>query len=217
MSQVNFADGAMEGDWTITDADDRKMMLVSLKAGQRNGTSTTWLPNGKVFRQITYDRATPVGDLLEVNAKTGELTKAATFNDGRKVVTKTEHHPRGRQVKSEIMYLAARSVEKAPTISGTQPSPSSPRKAKTCGTDRPNRGTRTGNSSRKVFIRTTRKPAHLPTGTKMARYQRPASIATISRKAIGFGTTKTAKSRRWASTNTGRSSATGDGGTRTAS
>ncbi len=114
MSQAHFADDKMEGDWTIADADDRKMMVVSLKAGDRNGTTTIWLPNGKVFRQMTYDGATPVGDLLEVNAKTGELAKTATFDNGRKIITKTEHYPRGRQLKSETLYLAAKSVVQAP-------------------------------------------------------------------------------------------------------
>ena len=54
MSQANFADGKMEGDWIITDANERKVVTVSLKAGQRDGMTTIWLPNGTVFRQMTY-------------------------------------------------------------------------------------------------------------------------------------------------------------------
>ena len=51
MSQVNFTDGKMDGEWIITDANDRKVIEISFKDGQRNGLATTWLPNGKIFRQ----------------------------------------------------------------------------------------------------------------------------------------------------------------------
>ena len=113
MSQANFTGGKMDGDWTVTDANERKVFAVTLKAGERNGTATTWLPNGTIYSQITYDQSVPVGDMLEVNPKTGELVKAASFDHGRKVVTKTDYFPRGKQMKSQITYLAAKSVEKS--------------------------------------------------------------------------------------------------------
>jgi antitoxin component YwqK of YwqJK toxin-antitoxin module len=114
MSQANFVEGKMDGEWTITDANDRKVMQVSLKTGERQGPTTIYMPNGKLFRQISYDRGTPVGDLMEVNPKTGELTKTATYENGRKVTTKTEQFGHSKQLRSEINYLAAKSVEKAP-------------------------------------------------------------------------------------------------------
>ena len=43
MSQVNFVEGKMEGEWTITDANDRKVMMVALKGGERNGNATIWM------------------------------------------------------------------------------------------------------------------------------------------------------------------------------
>jgi antitoxin component YwqK of YwqJK toxin-antitoxin module len=113
MSQVNFANDKMDGEWIVIDASERKVMVVALKSGERNGTTTIWLPNGKVYWQMTYDYSVPAGDLFEVNTKTGDATKTATFDQGRKVYTKTEHHPRGRQVKSEVMYLSAPSVAKS--------------------------------------------------------------------------------------------------------
>jgi antitoxin component YwqK of YwqJK toxin-antitoxin module len=111
-SQANFAEGKMDGDWTITDANDRKVMQVSLKGGERNGVTTVWMPNGKVYRQMTYEHGVPVGDVLEVNAKNGELQKTATYENGRKTITKTEKYANGRQIRSEINYLAAKTVEK---------------------------------------------------------------------------------------------------------
>jgi antitoxin component YwqK of YwqJK toxin-antitoxin module len=85
-------------------------MIVTLKAGERNGAATTWLPNGKVYSQMTYELAVPVGDMLTINPKTGELVKTATFDQGRKVVTKTDYYPRGKQKKLEIMLLAAKTT-----------------------------------------------------------------------------------------------------------
>ncbi len=114
MSQATFTDGKIDGDWVITDANDRKCMLISFKAGLRNGTATTWSPNGKVFRQTTYLNAVPVGDLLEANSKTGELARTATFEEGRKVVTKTSYFLGTRKKESETMYLAAKTIETAP-------------------------------------------------------------------------------------------------------
>ena len=114
-SQVNFTDGAMDGDWLITDANDRKVMQITLKNGQRDGPAVTWSPEGKVFRQATYDQGVPVGDVLELNAKTGELARIDSYVDGSKVTTKTSYHPNSpQQKKSESMYLAATTVQQSP-------------------------------------------------------------------------------------------------------
>jgi antitoxin component YwqK of YwqJK toxin-antitoxin module len=80
----------------------------------------TWLPNGKIYRQASYDQGVPVGDVLEADSKTGELKRIATYVDGRRIITKTAHYPRGRNrkadevKKSEEMFLAATTVEKTP-------------------------------------------------------------------------------------------------------
>ena len=114
MSQATFVDGKMEGDWTIADANERKAMAITLTAGQRNGTATMWLPNGKVCWQMTYHQSVPVGDLFEMNSKMGEAELTSSFDNGHKIVTKSENYPRGKQVKSEIVCLAAKSTLKAP-------------------------------------------------------------------------------------------------------
>ena len=113
-SQAIFADGVMDGEWLIVDSDQRKIMQISLIGGKRNGSVMTWLPNGKTYRQANYDQGVPVGDVLEADNKGGELKRIATYIDGRKIVTKTAHHGRGKQKKSEEMFLAATTVEKTP-------------------------------------------------------------------------------------------------------
>jgi antitoxin component YwqK of YwqJK toxin-antitoxin module len=115
-SQVNFTDGQMDGDWLITDANHKKCLQISLKSGQRNGPAITWLPNGKVYRQATYDQNVPVGDVMEINEKSGELVRADSYIDGRKVTTKVSYHSGGsqRQKKTESTYLAATTVQQSP-------------------------------------------------------------------------------------------------------
>lgn len=118
-SQVTFADGVMDGEWLVVDSDNKKMLQVSLSGGKRNGLVITYLPNGKVFRQASFDHGVPVGDVLEADSKTGELKRVATYIDGRRIVTKTAHYKRSRTnrnnedlKKSEEMFLAATTVQK---------------------------------------------------------------------------------------------------------
>jgi antitoxin component YwqK of YwqJK toxin-antitoxin module len=120
-SQVTFTDGKMDGEWIVVDSDNRKMLQVSLSSGQRNGLVVTYLSNGKPFRQASFDGGVPVGDVLEADAKTGELKRVATYIDGRRIITKTANYKQsGRrrrgdeQKKSEEMFLAATTVEKTP-------------------------------------------------------------------------------------------------------
>jgi len=119
-SHATFSAGVMDGDWLVVDADNNKMLQVSLSNGQRNGLMITFLTNGKTFQQASYDHGVPVGDVLEADGKTGELKRIATYIDGRRIVTKTARYDRSRNrkgedpKKSEEMYLAATTVEKTP-------------------------------------------------------------------------------------------------------
>jgi antitoxin component YwqK of YwqJK toxin-antitoxin module len=88
-------------------------MLITFKDGQRNGAATTWLPNGKVAKQMNYQNGTPVGDLLEINTK-GEIARTGTFEEGRKVVTKTNYFFNTKKKQSEIVYSAAKTIETTP-------------------------------------------------------------------------------------------------------
>jgi antitoxin component YwqK of YwqJK toxin-antitoxin module len=122
-SQATFTDGVMDGDWLVVDADNKKMLQISLTEGKRNGLLLIYLPNGKTFQQASYEHGMPVGDVLEADAKSGELKRVATYVDGRRIITKTarfENRSRNRSrkteepKKSEEMFLAATTVEKTP-------------------------------------------------------------------------------------------------------
>jgi antitoxin component YwqK of YwqJK toxin-antitoxin module len=112
-SQANFVGDVMEGEWVITDTAQRKCFEGTLVGGKRNGTFTYYLPNGKTYRQSTYDNGVPVGDVLEAD-KNGDVKTAATYVDGRKAVTKTTYFRRTHQKMTEASYLAATTVERSP-------------------------------------------------------------------------------------------------------
>ncbi|MCI0333874.1 MAG: hypothetical protein L0228_11705 [Planctomycetes bacterium] len=113
MSQVNFTDGVMDGEWIIMDANDRKVSQISLKDGKRHGLAIAWLPNGTTFRQATYEHGMPVGELLEFDKKTAKLERTATYADGRKIVSKTGYYDGKKDKKSEVMYLGAETTQQA--------------------------------------------------------------------------------------------------------
>jgi antitoxin component YwqK of YwqJK toxin-antitoxin module len=113
MSQVNFTDGVMDGEWVIIDANDRKCAQITLKAGERHGLAITWLPNGTTYRQSTFENGLQVGDLLEINRKNNKLERSATFVDGRKIATKTDYYRGKKQKKSEVLYLGPATTVKS--------------------------------------------------------------------------------------------------------
>jgi antitoxin component YwqK of YwqJK toxin-antitoxin module len=115
MSQVNFTDGKMDGEWIIVDANDRKVCQITLKDGQRHGLAITWLPNGTTYRQSTYENGLPVGDLLEIARNSNKVERTGTYVDGRKVNSRIEYYAstkRGaeRVKQSETTYLGPAST-----------------------------------------------------------------------------------------------------------
>jgi antitoxin component YwqK of YwqJK toxin-antitoxin module len=113
MSQVSFTDGVMDGEWIIVDTNDRKVSQISLKNGQRHGLAISWLPNGTIFRQATYENGLPVGELLEINKKTAKVERTATYTEGRRVISKTDYYSGKKQKKSEVIYLGPETTQQA--------------------------------------------------------------------------------------------------------
>lgn len=114
VSHASYTDGVLDGDWVIFDADQKKCKHVPFKNGKRHGMAITWLPNGKMLRQASFDNGLPVGDVVQVEVKTGKPKKVATYVDGRQVFTKATHYKSGRQKKTEAVYLAPITVETEP-------------------------------------------------------------------------------------------------------
>jgi len=114
VSQANFTEGAIDGDWFIVDADQRKCRQITIEMGKRHGPTITWLPNGEMLRQETFELGVPVGDVLQINNKTGKLERIASYVNGRKVVSKETHFSRSSQKKTESLYLAPKTVLSTP-------------------------------------------------------------------------------------------------------
>ena len=125
VSQVTFVNDQMDGQWLIVDADQRQCMQISIATGKRNGQAITWMPNGRILRQASYEQGVPVGDVLEINRQTaatpanpqqkpektvGDMKVVATYLEGRLVTTKTTNYP-NRKKETEEMFLAAPSIQ----------------------------------------------------------------------------------------------------------
>lgn len=114
VSQANFTDDAMDGEWLIFDANQQKCCQISLSHGKRDGLAIFWLPNEVTVRQEMYSLGVPVDDVLELDPKSGQLTPTASYLNGRRLLTKKANYPRSRQPKIEANYLAPTAVLDSP-------------------------------------------------------------------------------------------------------
>ena len=113
LSQANYENGIMNGEWSLFDAEQNRCCQLSISHGKRDGLSLFWLPDGTVLEQSLYEQGVPTGDVLQLNAKTGKLARAKRFLNGRELIVKKSTHRRGNQVKFEGNYLAPTSVQTA--------------------------------------------------------------------------------------------------------
>lgn len=114
LSQANFSNGQLDGEWLIYDAKQQKCSQVSIRNGTRHGMAIVWMTGGKVLRQTTYDNGIPVGEVMQLNAQSGEVERAATYIKGRQVVSKTTNFPRRNAKKTEAQFLAPKTIETSP-------------------------------------------------------------------------------------------------------
>jgi len=113
LSQTNFENGVMEGEWSIFDAEQRRCCQISITHGKRNGISLFWQPDGTVLQQSEFEMGVPSGDVLQLDNGTGKLTHAKNFLNGRERITKKNTFNRSRQQKFEGNFLAPISVQTA--------------------------------------------------------------------------------------------------------
>jgi antitoxin component YwqK of YwqJK toxin-antitoxin module len=114
LSQANFIDDVMDGEWVIFDANQRKCCQVSLSHGKRDGLTIYWLPNETTIRQEMYSQGVPIDDVLELDPKTGQLVPTISYLNGHRLITEKSDYPRGKQPKIEANYLAPTSVVASP-------------------------------------------------------------------------------------------------------
>ncbi len=113
LSQTNYENGTMDGEWSLFDAQQNRCCQISISQGKRHGMSLFWLPDGTVLQQSMYEQGVPTGDVLQLDAKTSKLAQAKKFLNGRELITKKSSFRRSKQVKFEGNFLAPTSVQTA--------------------------------------------------------------------------------------------------------
>ncbi len=216
-SNVTFSNDQMNGDWLIVDADQKKCSQVSLANGQRHGMAITWLANGNVLRQAQYDQGVPVGDVLQANSSTGELERAATYLDGRRITSNVEYYTRAkRQQKSEEMFLAPKTEQKTADDFWNCQFATYDHDGEACVTGWPRRGTKTVSSNRKASTSIMNASAIFDSGIPTARSRPKASSKATSMPDSGCGGMRTARRPSLVAMNRVAISANGGGGTKSA-
>ena len=110
ISQANFQDGNLHGDWIIYDAKQRKICQFSFENGKRDGQWTWWYPTGRKQREATYENGDVEGEVFQWNTAS-QLVAKSTYTEGRRLAKKVVyHHETDRQKKTEGTYLFAKRV-----------------------------------------------------------------------------------------------------------
>lgn len=111
VSQATFQDGKLDGKWTIFDAKQHRISEWEFVAGQRQGESTWWHPNGRIMQRVTYRDGAIDGQFTSW-ALDGTAVKNETYENGRRIASKVEYYPNSQQKKTEGLYLFAKIVVK---------------------------------------------------------------------------------------------------------
>jgi len=111
-SQATFAGGQLEGKWTITDSQQRKISEIEFINGQRHGKAAWFYPSGTLLSQASYDHGRVHGDVMKWSTDASLLGKES-YTHGRKLAPKIEYFD-AEHKRSEILYLHAPMVVKSP-------------------------------------------------------------------------------------------------------
>lgn len=104
-SEASFSNGQIDGKWTITDAQQRKVSEIEFVDGQRHGKAAWFHPNGTLSLQVTFDHGRVHGDVQKWDRNASLLGKES-YSHGSKLALKEEHDDAGRK-RAEISYLQA--------------------------------------------------------------------------------------------------------------
>ncbi len=96
LSHGTFRNGKLHGVWVIHDQQQRKVMDITYRHGQRHGTATWWYPNGTKMREAAFNNGLLDGPLREFDER-GEATRNEEYVRGRKVVVETSNYPSGKK------------------------------------------------------------------------------------------------------------------------
>ncbi len=101
-SSANFDKGMLNGDWTVSDARGKLLLVWSFENGKRHGNSTVFNSKGEVIQSITYDHDLADGP-AKVNLKEGGLTET-NFSKGMLLHKNDKWYP-AQKGKQRVLRL----------------------------------------------------------------------------------------------------------------
>jgi antitoxin component YwqK of YwqJK toxin-antitoxin module len=107
-SEATFVKGKIDGQWAITDAQQRRVISWQYQRGQRHGQSVWWFPNGRKWRAEEYNRGEVDGEFTEWSPE-GKIVASEQYVDGCRLGSKIEWHEPGKK-KVEAQFLFAKEI-----------------------------------------------------------------------------------------------------------
>ncbi len=108
VSNVSFVHGDLDGEWSVIDAQCRKVVCWKFNRGVRDGTSTWFFPNGQKCREVEYAKGEVVGQIANWTAD-GKTIAEGQLVEGRRTGVRIESYPSGA-TRIEAQYLFAKEV-----------------------------------------------------------------------------------------------------------
>lgn len=106
LSRATFEDGKLNGVWSMSDRQQRKMFEIAFASDQRHGKATWWHPSGYKLREMTFREGLVDGEQLAWT-NGGQPLPNETFESGQKIAQKTERHPnRRKRAEGQFIYQA---------------------------------------------------------------------------------------------------------------
>jgi antitoxin component YwqK of YwqJK toxin-antitoxin module len=96
VSTATFADGELQGTWTIMSRTENKIIEWNFEHGVRHGLATWWYPSGAKRCQLNYEYGVPVGVFVQFNAD-GKVTGTTRYIDGRPLMKKVEWYSKSQK------------------------------------------------------------------------------------------------------------------------
>ena len=108
LSVAQFANGKLDGTWTIYDQNNQKVFEVGYSKGKRDGVAVWWYPTATKMREATFDKGLLNGKVLEWDDQ-GKLTRRDDFIRGQRVVKQVSRY-RPNRPSEEQYYLDSKMV-----------------------------------------------------------------------------------------------------------
>lgn len=105
-SDANFIDGQLHGDWTISDAAGKPVLIWQFEFGKRHGVSTWFDSAGLSVREISYAADVLNGPAAELVLPEKEV-KRQHYIEGRFIKTRTDWYAPGKKRGQEKVLVSA--------------------------------------------------------------------------------------------------------------